>query len=407
MQVSKSYKYKSDTSQELLKVISSWHNNLMKFVIYLLTVFLISSCGTTQLYNQGAFIKQIEIDGRIFIWGPVKDQQSPFYKKFIFDLDNVQKEFGCGGDPDTMILEYQKKRYCPKTENGLYPRDIDLERICKIDNPNSFLYDRKGLITYTRSVEFTCINDNTVEQIFYTARELTKDTEKRMNELSQYWGISNVNAYKVFATPLFQTIKKTRDINVNELNIKSFTLDLPKNVTSNCNDKYEFLWFEGPVNPDTPEILKRILSDINVCKSSNGETIPVIITMFSGGGLLADGFKTGDILRQFDTYSIIQGGEYCASSCATAFIGSNKREILGSGQIMFHAPYSFDIAALEKGEIEIECQTKNLKLENYYIQMLGPEDGPLLYDRTMSYCGQNTTWSLNSDAAKIFGITNT
>ena len=129
--------------------------------------------------------------------------------------------------------------------------------------------------------------------------------------------------------------------------------------------------------------------------------------MFSGGGLLADGFKTGDILREFDTYSIIQGGEYCASSCATAFIGSNKREILGSGQIMFHAPYSFDIAALQKGEIEIECQTKNSKLENYYIQMLGVDDGTLLYERTMSYCGQNTTWSLNSDAANIFGITNT
>ena len=379
----------------------------MRILSYLLTIFLITSCtGMSLIYSQAQNVNQIEIDERLFYWGPVKNQESIFYKTFVFDISLAKKELRCGGNPNDRF-EYLARAYCPATDNGVYPRDIDLERICKLDNQNSSLYERKGIITLYGSVAFTCLNDNTVEQIFYTARELTKDVEKKMNALGKNWGVSNADVYEVFSSPLFKTIKKTRDINVNELNIKSFSLGLPKNSTSNCDDSYEFLWFEGPVNPDTPEILKRILREIKVCESPEGESIPIIISMFSGGGLLADGFKTGNILRQFDTYSIIQGGEYCASSCATAFIGSNKREILGSGQIMFHAPYSFDIAALEKGEIEIECQTKNLKLENYYIQMLGPEDGSLLYNRTMNYCGQNTTWSLNSDAAKIFGITNT
>ena len=73
---------------------------------------------------------------------------------------------------------------------------------------------------------------------------------------------------------------------------------------------------------------------------------------------------------------------------------------------MFHAPYSYDIAALEKGKVEIECQYENEKLQKYYIEMLGNEDGELLYKRTMSYCGIEASWSLNKDAAKILGITN-
>lgn len=364
-----------------------------------------SCAGSGAINYSGSGYNFINIEGKQYIYSPLKEQESIFYKKFILDVDSLKKEFSCGGNPNSPI-DYMARLYCPYTDNGVYPRDIDLNNICKLNNPNSTLYERNGVIAYNSYVEFTCITDNTTEQIFYTARSLTKEVEKKMNQLSQMWGVKNEDAYAVFSSPLFKSIKKTRDINVNDLRIKSFSLDLPENSTSNCNDKYEFLWFEGPVNPDTPEIIRRILDDINVCKSSKGENIPVIVTMFSGGGLLKDGFETGKILKEYDTYSIIQNGEYCASSCATAFIGSNKRQIIGTGQIMFHAPYSFDIAALQMGEIEIECQSKNTKLENYYIQMLGNDDGTLLYERTMSYCGQNTSWSLNGDAAKIFGITN-
>ena len=319
-------------------------------------------------------------------------------------MEPIKKELRCEGKPNDGM--YHFGGYCPYADNGILPTDQDLDRVCKLDDPNSFLYKRTGDITYWSGVQFSCIKNNISEKINYVVKNFSKGAEGNVEALAVIKKISEQEVYRNWQTPIFKNISKTRDIDVNDLNIKSFSLDLPKNSTSNCNDKYEFLWFEGPVNPDTPEIIKRILDDIDICKSSKGKNIPIIITMFSGGGLLADGFRTGNILSEFDTYSIIQEGEYCASSCATAFIGSKKREILGNGQIMFHAPYSFDIAALQKGEIEIECQTKNSKLENYYIQMLGEDDGTLLYDRTMSYCGQNTTWSLNSDAAKIFGITN-
>ena len=367
---------------------------MKKILISITILFIIASCANlspNSLGNLGTGWNFTTAGGKDFIYSPLREQESIFLKSFIFDMEPVIKEFRCGGT-------------CPYTENGVYPRDEDLEKICKLDDPKSSLYERRGVISYTTGVVFSCRKNNTEEIIFRTVKKLTKEKEKESIEFEKYFGDGDG---KLFAGRGLAQVKRTRDINVNELKIKSFALELPKNSTSNCDNNYEFLWFEGPVNADTPEIIRRILEDIKVCKSPDGKSIPIIISMFSGGGFLKDGFATGKILRDFETYSLILNGEYCASSCATAFIGSKKREILGDGLIMFHAPYSYDFAALEKGKIEIECQSENLELRNYYVEMLGLEDGPLLYERTMSYCGQDITWSLNDDAAKIFGITNT
>ena len=46
-----------------------------------------------------------------------------------------------------------------------------------------------------------------------------------------------------------------------------------------------------------------------------------------------------------------------------------------------------------------------VELKNYYIKKIGEDDGTLLFDRTMKYCGKAEGWFLNKDAAKLFNIT--
>jgi len=40
----------------------------------------------------------------------------------------------------------------------------------------------------------------------------------------------------------------------------------------------------------------------------------------------------------------------------------------------------------------------------YMVNFLGSKDGEFAFDRTMSFCSQNSGWLLNADAAKLFGI---
>ena len=362
---------------------------MKKYIFQLICLVLIASCstgiyfvlpGTDLIKNNVKEVNKIDIDGTEFLYGEKRYQSSLFVKSFIFDMPASMKDMYCGGNENSSI-DYMARLYCSYTDHGVYPRDEDLNKICRLDNSDSELYSRSGLVSYDSNITFSCLDKNV------------------MGEKINY-------AISTFSKTKSSTAPKTRDISINDLKIQSFTLNLPKNSTQNCEDTYEFFWFDGPVNPDTPEIIDRILKEIKVCKTLDGKSLPVSIIMSSGGGYLKDGFETGEILRKYNTFSIIQKGEFCASSCAIAYLGANKRSIFGDGQIMFHAPYSYDIAALEKGKVEIECQYENEKLQKYYIEMLGNEDGELLYKRTMSYCGIEASWSLNKDAAKILGITN-
>ena len=182
----------------------------MKNVLYILAIFLITSCASgIGMGYVGATI--IDIEGRSFVYGTLKDQKSILYKEFMIDAALATKEFRCGGNPNSS-LKYLAEGYCPYTDNGVYPRDKDLDKICKLDDPNSLLYERRGVISYGDVVNFSCIKDNITEQVFYSAKSLTKETEKNMNQLSQYWGVSNADAYSVFSSPLFKTISRSPSV---------------------------------------------------------------------------------------------------------------------------------------------------------------------------------------------------
>ena len=56
--------------------------------------------------------------------------------------------------------------------------------------------------------------------------------------------------------------------------------------------------------------------------------------------------------------------------------------------------------------IGIVCEKEMIDLRDYFIEMLGSENGIFLYEQTMNFCSTNDGWNFNIDAAKLYGIDN-
>ena len=156
----------------------------------------------------------------------------------------------------------------------------------------------------------------------------------------------------------------------------------------------------GSINKDTSFILERALKDINVCKYGAGRWYVTSVYMNSDGGSAADGIKIGRLFKKHGVQAIVTGDQVCASSCAFAFLGAKFRSIEHNGKILFHSPYTNGISG-------IDCSDKRESkwLKDYYQEMIGNTEGSLLFNRTMDYCSDRTGWTINSDTARIFGIT--
>jgi len=184
----------------------------------------------------------------------------------------------------------------------------------------------------------------------------------------------------------------------------------------NCDPKEvnDHIEVNGPINPDTPFIVERLLDRIannNPCTNSNGTPYSVSVYLNSGGGYIKDGYELGEVFRKNKAHTVIASGGECYSSCAAAFLGGKYRDILRStegekseGKLMFHAPYRYKSEYYGIGRADIACNAKDDELRNYMIKMLNPKDGNFLYERTMSYCSISDGWSLNKDAAELFNI---
>ena len=176
--------------------------------------------------------------------------------------------------------------------------------------------------------------------------------------------------------------------------------------STQCEFSYQYddhIEMSGPINPDTPFIIKRLLNKIkdspNRCKSPvTGNRYAIKIYMNSGGGYLEDGYELGNLFRDVRVNTVVASDSECYSSCATAFLGGYFREMTGEGKLMFHAPYSYS------SRYDIACARTDTQLRDYMKNMLNETDGEFLYKRTMSYCSQSSGWSLNKDAAEIFGL---
>jgi len=168
-----------------------------------------------------------------------------------------------------------------------------------------------------------------------------------------------------------------------------------------CTDgSYEHLELDGRIGPDSTAIVGKLLPKMSKCFDSEGTRIVNTVYLSSGGGYLADGYELGELFRKYSIQTVITGGQECASSCAVAFLGGKYRSMWQDAKILFHAPY-------KSGMLAIDCSSRSemKSLENYYEKNLGSSNGGFLFDRTMSYCSSTSGWTLNADAAKLFGIT--
>ena len=96
----------------------------------------------------------------------------------------------------------------------------------------------------------------------------------------------------------------------------------------------------GSIGPDSTFAVGRLMDQRKPCMDANGEVItPINVILESGGGYLEDGYKLGKAFRDRGVTTVIENNKMCASSCAVAFLGGEKRIVADQGSILFHAPY--------------------------------------------------------------------
>ena len=187
------------------------------------------------------------------------------------------------------------------------------------------------------------------------------------------------------------------DIKVNSLNVRHVSLK-----TDLCpSGRKEHLELSGPIGPDSSEVVARILSRLEKCWHTNKtDFYSPVVFLNSSGGFLSDGYALGQIFKKAQVETAIAGGQVCASSCAIAFLGGKHRGMYHDAKLIFHAPY------ISSGS-SIECRSKSesQEMKGYFASFMGAKDGDFLFDRTMSFCSRSEGWAINSDAAKLFGIT--
>jgi len=157
----------------------------------------------------------------------------------------------------------------------------------------------------------------------------------------------------------------------------------------------------GSINKDSSFIIEKVLKGINSCYKSDTQYLATPVYMNSDGGRVLDGLKIGEVFKEYGVQAIVTNKQVCASSCAFAYLGAKFRKLNGNGKLLFHAPYIDN----DFGGIKCTSKSENQKLKKYYTKMIGQADGNRLFDRTMTYCDKSGGWTINPDAAEIFGIT--
>ena len=171
------------------------------------------------------------------------------------------------------------------------------------------------------------------------------------------------------------------------------------------------LALQGIINDDSTFLVKTLLEKIKEdgrcvpksAKSGEPHYYATPVYLDSDGGYVKDGYDLGRLFRKEQVKTIITNNQTCASSCAAAFLGGVHRTMVAdTSRLMFHSPY-------KKSGWKIECAGwfSSRGMESYFVEMLGEEKGERLYDKAMSYCSASNGWTLNKDAADLFGLTTT
>lgn len=188
---------------------------------------------------------------------------------------------------------------------------------------------------------------------------------------------------------------------IKDYKIGSQQIRVVREKDNSCKSGYmDHIELNGSINKDSSFIIEKVLKGINKCVRDDTKYTTAVY-MNSDGGRVLDGLKIGEVFRKHGVSAEVAYNQVCASSCAFAFLGAKFRSIRNSGKLLFHAPYINN----DFGGIKCTSKSENQKLKKYYTKMIGQADGNRLFDRTMTYCNKSGGWTINPDAAEIFGIT--
>ena len=146
----------------------------------------------------------------------------------------------------------------------------------------------------------------------------------------------------------------------------------------------------GTIGPDRTYLLRKQLK--NACNEGG-----IFFFLNSFGGFVDDGLALAELINQMDGTAYLADGS-CYSSCAVAFLGSNKRRVWGAPVLGFLSPY-----VVEDGKAR--CRPDS-RLKNLFIRQLGEEDGSFAHRRMQDFCGPEAMWSINVDTMKLLGMIN-
>jgi hypothetical protein len=193
------------------------------------------------------------------------------------------------------------------------------------------------------------------------------------------------------------------DIRINELRIRHVSI-----ADQSCvGGRRPAVELQGPIGPDSSEAMERLLRTIQPCVRRNGERVSPHVFLDSTGGLLSHGYKLGATLKEYNANTVVTGGQQCSSACAIAFLGGRFRTVEFSGQLLFHSPYLKRPSSSEQSSAPFCPKRVELtELEDYFVRLIGAEDGKFVFERTLAYCSTSNGWIVNADAAKLFGIAN-
>jgi len=191
-----------------------------------------------------------------------------------------------------------------------------------------------------------------------------------------------------------------KDIIINDLNIR-----LVKTADNQCIQGFSYkIELNGQINSEATFVIDNLLNDIEKnykCRARDGSWIVPWVTLNSTGGYVDDGIELGRIFRKYEVATNLVYGQNCSSSCAFAFVGGKFRDMQDDTELMFHSPYyTADFK-------EIYCTNKKSEkvLEDYFIEMLNPKLGKILFDKTMNYCSTSDGWTVNKGGAEMYGLT--
>jgi len=166
---------------------------------------------------------------------------------------------------------------------------------------------------------------------------------------------------------------------------------------------------DGEINPDVSLAADRILKQKSACQKQGSEdVIRPLVTLSSRGGTVTDGYKLAKTLRAQEVSTGIRSEDLCASACALGFLGGRERFLSTTGTLLFHAPYlSPRSSGAGSGPVDCDIGDEAIAaLGRFFDEMIGPENGQVLLQRTLSYCSDSEGWTVKGpNAAALFGIT--